>query len=131
MNGGTRWQKPQKVVGEDEKKIQEARLVTQAPELGHNDSNILQIIFTDTALVTDKRTYVSCHQEHWTNKLSIPDFMSLNYIANRIYYSSMCMSCKHTSGVNFSIFITRLIYWEPQNCYRTQGEEGHSFGSTH
>ena len=88
MNGETRWGKLQRVVGEDEKKIQEARVIAQEPGLGHNDSNSLQVISTDTVLVTDTRISVSCNQEHWTSKLSRLDFTS-NYIADRIYYSSM------------------------------------------
>lgn len=62
----------------------------------------------------------------WTSKLSILHFTSLNYTADRIYYSSMYVSCKHTLWMNLSIFITWLIWQEPQNCYRPQREDSHS-----
>lgn len=49
----------QRVVGEDEKKIREARVIIQEePGLDYRDSS-LQIISTDTVLVTDTRISVN------------------------------------------------------------------------
>ena len=80
-NGGN-----QRAAGEDEKEIREARVIIQEePGLGYRD-NSLQIISTDTVLVTDTRISVSYNQEHWTSKLSMLDFTSLNYTADRIYF---------------------------------------------
>lgn len=38
----------------------------------------------------------------------------------------MYVSCKHNSWMDLSIFITWLIWEEPQNCYRPQREDSHS-----
>lgn len=70
-------------------------IIQEEPGLGYRD-NSLQIISTDTVLVTDTRISVSYNQEYWTSKLSMLDFTSLNYTADRIYFSS--------TYVNLSVF---------------------------
>ena len=70
-------------------------IIQEEPGLGYRD-NSLQIISTDTVLVTDTRISVSYNQEHWTSKLSMLDFTSLNYTADRIYFWS--------TYVNLSVF---------------------------
>lgn len=89
MDGRTRWGRPQRGVDGDEKKVQEAKLIT-GTWAGPHQHNSLVVISTDTILVTDARILFAATKN--TELVNFPSYMSLLLItqqAESIIYQRM------------------------------------------
>lgn len=71
----------------------------------------------------NRQGFVGCNQGHWTSKLSPLSFTSLNYIEDRIYNSSMYVSCKNISGINNHFYNLVNLSWAKKLLKASRWEE--------